>query len=135
MLNIFGPLGGSAVLAHLWFYTGFVYFTPLIGGIIADHGSVSIAILIGASMAIGHFMMAFELFLFALSHHSSSNGCFNLTCRRRSADLAPGDHRRDRAYSIFYVGINIGAFLPHSWRGRSARSSAGTTASAPPASA
>ena len=34
------------------------------------------------------------------------------TSRRRSASLyAPGDRRRDRAFSIFYVGINLGAFL------------------------
>src|SRR5947208_1984188 len=67
---IFGPLGVQPLSSHIYgFYTGFVYFTPLIGGIIADRWlGQHRTIIIGASlMAVGHFMMAFEpLFLFAL---------------------------------------------------------------------
>jgi len=69
---------------------------------------------IGASlMAAGHFMMAFEpLFLFALTTLILGNGCFKPNMSAQVGGLyAPGDPRRDRAYSIFYVGINLGAFL------------------------
>ncbi len=40
------------------------------------------------------------------------NGCFKPNISTQVGGLyAPGDHRRDRAYSIFYVGINLGALL------------------------
>src|SRR5439155_19521256 len=64
-------------------------------------------------MAAGHFMMAFEsLFLFALTTLILGNGCFKPNMSAQIGSLyAPGDPRLDRAYSIFYVGINLGAFL------------------------
>ena len=64
-------------------------------------------------MAIGHFMMAFEpLFLFALGFLILGNGAFKPNISTQVGALyAPGDPRRDRAFSIFYVGINLGAFL------------------------
>ncbi len=64
-------------------------------------------------MAVGHFMMAFEqLFLFALAVLILGNGCFKPNISTQVGALyAPGDRRRDRAFSIFYVGINLGAFL------------------------
>jgi POT family proton-dependent oligopeptide transporter len=71
-------------------------------------------VIIGASlMAIGHFMMAFEhLFLFALLVLILGNGAFKPNISTQVGHLyAPGDRRRDRAFSIFYVGINLGAFL------------------------
>ena len=49
--------------------------------------------------------------------------------------MPPGDPRRDRAFSIFYVGINIGAFFSPLVCGTLGDCSAGTTASPPPASA
>jgi POT family proton-dependent oligopeptide transporter len=57
--------------------------------------------------------MAFEaLFLFALTILILGNGCFKPNMSAQVGTLyAPGDRRRDRAYSIFYVGINLGAFL------------------------
>src|SRR5262249_16355475 len=70
--------------------------------------------IIGATlMAFGHFMMAVEqLFLFALLALILGNGCFKPNISTQVGSLyAPGDPRRDRAYSIFYVGINLGAFL------------------------
>jgi POT family proton-dependent oligopeptide transporter len=71
-------------------------------------------VMIGAMlMAAGHFMMAFEpLLLFALLALILGNGAFKPNMSAQVGDLyAPGDPRRDRAYSIFYVGINIGAAL------------------------
>jgi POT family proton-dependent oligopeptide transporter len=64
-------------------------------------------------MAAGHFMMAFEaLFLLALLMLIIGIGAFKPNISTQVGTLyAPGDDRRDRAYSIFYLGINIGAFL------------------------
>jgi POT family proton-dependent oligopeptide transporter len=66
-----------------------------------------------ATMAVGHFMMAFEnLFLLALLLLIIGNGAFKPNISVQVGDLyAPGDPRRDRAFSIFYIGINLGAFL------------------------
>lgn len=111
-----GPLGVQPLASHIYgFYTGLVYLTPLFGGLLADRVlGQHRTILIGAAMmAIGHFMMAFQpLFLFALLTLILGNGCFKPNMSAQVGGLyAPGDHRRDRAYSIFYVGINLGAFL------------------------
>jgi len=113
---IFGPLGVQPFASHIYgFYTGLVYLTPLFGGIIADRllGQHRTILLGAALMAIGHFMMAFEpLFLFALTVLILGNGAFKPNMSAQVGGLyAPGDQRRDRAYSIFYVGINLGAFL------------------------
>jgi POT family proton-dependent oligopeptide transporter len=64
-------------------------------------------------MAFGHFMMAFERLLFvALLFLVVGGGLFKTNTTAQVGSLyAPGDHRRDRAYSIFYVGVNIGAFI------------------------
>src|SRR5262245_1685109 len=113
---MFGPLGVQPFASHIYgFYTGLVYLTPVFGGIIADRllGQHRTILLGAALMAIGHFMMAFEpLFLFALTVLILGNGAFKPNMSAQVGGLyAPGDPRRDRAYSIFYVGINLGAFL------------------------
>jgi POT family proton-dependent oligopeptide transporter len=113
---MFGTLGTQPLASHIYgLYTGLVYLTPLIGGIIADRWlGQHRTIVIGASlMAVGHFMMAFEpLFLLALTVLILGNGAFKPNMSAQVGGLySPGDHRRDRAYSIFYVGINLGAFL------------------------
>jgi POT family proton-dependent oligopeptide transporter len=114
--SVFGPLGTQPFASHIYgFYTGLVYLTPVFGGLIADRWlGQHRSILLGAAlMAIGHFTMAFEpLFLVALTLLILGNGCFKPNMSAQVGTLyAPGDHRRDRAYSVFYVGINIGAFL------------------------
>jgi POT family proton-dependent oligopeptide transporter len=114
--SIFGPLGVQPFASQIYgLYTGFVYLTPLFGGWLADHvlGQRRTVILGAGLMAVGHFMMAFEpLFLLALFTLILGNGAFKPNISTQVGGLyAPGDHRRDRAYSIFYVGINVGAFL------------------------
>jgi POT family proton-dependent oligopeptide transporter len=111
-----GPLGPQPLSSHIYgLYTGLVYLTPLFGGLLADRVlGQHRTILLGAGlMAIGHFMMAFEpLFLFALTLLILGNGAFKPNMSAQVGGLyAPGDRRRDRAYSIFYVGINVGALL------------------------
>src|SRR5580693_3282670 len=113
---IFGPLEVQPLSSQIWgLYTGLVYFTPILGGLLADRvlGQRRTVVIGATLMAIGHFMMAIEqLFLFALLFLILGNGCFKPNISTQVGRLyAPGDHRRDRAYSIFYVGINVGAFL------------------------
>ena len=97
------------------FYTAFAYFTPIVGGAIADRWlGKRIAVIIGASvMAAGHFMMAFEpLFYFALATIALGNGLFLPTLPSQINDLyGPRDPRRPWAYNVYYVGVNVGAFL------------------------
>jgi POT family proton-dependent oligopeptide transporter len=113
---VFGPLAPQPLASQIYgFYTGLVYLTPIFGGLLADRvlGARRTVILGAALMAIGHFMMAFEhLFLFALGFLILGNGAFKPNISTQVGRLyAPGDRRRDRAFSIFYVGINLGAFL------------------------
>ena len=113
---VFGPLAPQPFASQIYgFYTGLVYLTPIFGGMLADRvlGARRTVILGATLMAIGHFMMAFEhLFLFALGFLILGNGAFKPNISTQVGALyAPGDRRRDRAFSIFYVGINLGAFL------------------------
>ena len=113
---MFGPLGVQAFSSQIYgLYTGLVYLTPVFGGLLADRvlGQHRTILLGAALMAIGHFIMAFEsLFLVALTLLILGNGAFKPNMSAQVGGLyAPGDRRRDRAYTIFYVGINIGAFL------------------------
>src|SRR6202166_730624 len=113
---IFGPLDVQPLSSQIWgFYTALVYFTPIFGGLLSERvlGQRRTVIIGAILMAIGHFMMAVEqLFLFALLALILGNGAFKPNISTQVGGLyAPGDPRRDRAYSIFYVGINVGAFL------------------------
>ncbi len=96
-------------------YTGLVYLTPLFGGILADRkwGQRRTVIVGAVLMAIGHFLMAFQsLFFVALVFLILGNGAFKPNISTQVGGLyAPGDPRRDRAFSIFYVGINLGAIM------------------------
>src|SRR5712691_214902 len=112
----FGPLERQPLASQLFgFYTGLAYFTPILGGFLADRvlGQRRTVLIGGVLMAIGHFMMAFEaLFLFALVMLILGVGALKPNISTQVGALYRArDHRRDRAYSIFYVGINIGAFL------------------------
>jgi POT family proton-dependent oligopeptide transporter len=96
-------------------YTGFIYLTPLLGGWVADNvlGQRKTAMIGIIAMAFGHFMMASEALLFpALLLLIFGGGFFKTNTSAQAGMLyQPGDPRRDRAYSIFYVGVNLGAFI------------------------
>ncbi|MBB3912386.1 peptide MFS transporter [Sphingomonas desiccabilis] len=96
-------------------YTACAYFTPILGGVIADRllGKRRAIILGGSIMAAGHFMMAFEsLFYPALATIAIGNGLFLPSLPSQIDDLyAPGDPRVGWAYNVYYVGVNIGGFL------------------------
>ena len=113
---VFGPLDVQPFSSQIYgLYTALVYLTPVFGGLLADRvlGQRRTVIIGAILMAIGHFLMAVEpLFLFALAALILGNGAFKPNISTQVGGLYPaGDRRRDRAYSIFYVGINVGAFL------------------------
>jgi POT family proton-dependent oligopeptide transporter len=113
---IFGPLAIQPLSSQIYgLYTGFVYATPILGGILADRilGQRKTVVLGGIIMAIGHFLMASErLFFPALLLLVIGNGAFKPNLSTQVGLLyAPGDPRRDRAYMFYYVGINLGAFM------------------------
>ena len=114
--SIFGPLAVQPLSSQIYgLYTGFVYFTPFFGGMLADRvlGQRKTVILGAILMAIGHFMMASErLFFPALMFLIAGNGCFKPNISTQVGLLYPqGDPRRDGAFTIFYMGINLGAFF------------------------
>jgi proton-dependent oligopeptide transporter, POT family len=113
---LLGPLDVQPFASHIYGdYTALVYLTPILGGLLADRvlGQRRTVLLGAALMALGHFMMASEhLMLVALVVLIMGNGAFKPNISTQVGALyVPGDARRDRAFSIFYVGINIGAFF------------------------
>ena len=114
--TIFGPLEPQPFASQIYgTYTALVYLTPIFGGLLADRvlGQRKTVVIGATLMAIGHFMMVFEpLLLFALLTLILANGLFKPNISTQVGGLyKEGDPRRDSAYSIFYVGINLGAFL------------------------
>ena len=96
-------------------YTACAYFTPLIGGIVADRflGKKRAIVIGGSVMALGHFMMTLEpLFYVALATIAIGNGLFLPSLPSQIGDLYQrGDPRAGRAYNVYYVGVNVGGFL------------------------
>ena len=100
-------------------YTSAVYFTPIIGGYIADkYTGYRNAVVLGAlTMALGHASLAFEsltnIFFYAgLLLLVVGNGLFKPNISSIVGQLYKGDDvRKDGGYTIFYMGINCGAFL------------------------
>ena len=121
-------------------YTGLVYLTPLLGGYIADKywGNRRSIIFGGITMAIGQFLMfasacfvkqsifteggtidpsvdnSFSMWLMfgGLAMLIFGNGFFKPNISTMVGDLyEPQDHRKDSAFTIFYMGINLGAFI------------------------
>jgi POT family proton-dependent oligopeptide transporter len=114
--GVFGTMNIQPLASQIYgLYTAFVYLTPLFGGILADRvlGQRKTVIIGGVLMAIGEFMMMRpSLFLVAMLFLIIGNGCFKPNISTQVGSLyAPGDSRRDRAFTIYYVAFNFGAFL------------------------
>jgi POT family proton-dependent oligopeptide transporter len=96
-------------------YTGLVYLTPLIGGRLADRylGQRKAVFIGGILMALGQFALTQQALLnYGLGLLIVGNGFFKPNISTMVGELYPqGDHRRDGAYTLFYMGINLGAFL------------------------
>ncbi len=113
---VYGPFNIQALSSEIFgLYTAFVYLTPLFGGMLADRilGQRKSVIIGGVLMAIGQFTLTSEaLFLPGLIILILGNGCFKPNISTQVGGLYPkGDPRLDRAYTIFYAGINVGAFF------------------------
>ena len=111
-----GPLSTVALSSAIFgLYTGLVYLTPIAGGIIADRwlGRTRTITLGGLLMALGHFLMAFDVsFLVALLCLLSGVGCFKGNLASQIGALyAPNDLRRADAYQIYYVFISGAVIL------------------------
>ncbi len=132
-----GWADAQALKLYAW-YTGFVYLTPLIGGWLADNylGQRKAVIIGGLVMAAGQFTLASPLDLMGTTGAFSldalgiafpdtptsfyvgllllilGNGMFKPNISTMVGELYPqGDGRRDGAFTIFYMGINTGAFI------------------------
>jgi POT family proton-dependent oligopeptide transporter len=108
-------------------YTGLVFLTPLLGGYIADRfwGNQRSIILGGLLMALGEFVLFFcaslystekdistILFFTGLGLMITGNGFFKPNISAMVGQLYPvGDRRIDSAYTIFYMGINVGGAM------------------------
>ncbi len=107
-------------------YTGLVYLTPLIGGYVADRywGNRRSILFGGMMMATGQFFMflagcfytevgfATTLMFVGLGFLIFGNGFFKPNISTMVGQLyEEGDRRVDSAFTIFYMGINLGAFL------------------------
>jgi POT family proton-dependent oligopeptide transporter len=115
--SVFGPLSTLALASQIMgLYTGLVYFTPVLGGWIADRliGRRTAVILGAVLMSAGHVAMAFDAsFLFALLLLISGSGLLKGNISTQVGELyAESDGEgRTRAFAIFSVGINVGAVL------------------------
>ncbi len=98
-------------------YTGLVYVTPILGGILADQllGYRKAVILGAVLMTLGHASMAIETELFfyvGLTLLILGNGAFKPNISSIVGQLYPNNSdKKDAGYTIFYMGINAGAFL------------------------
>lgn len=106
-------------------YTGLVYLTPLLGGYMADRywGNRRSIVIGGVLMAVGQFFMFISgsvyqsasapAFMFTgLALLIVGNGFFKPNISTMVGQLYPeGDKRVDSAFTIFYMGINLGAFI------------------------
>jgi POT family proton-dependent oligopeptide transporter len=111
-------LDKSHALSIYGFFTGAVYFTPILGGFLSDRflGRRRAITIGGIAMALGNYC------LFAMNNQTGlylglalliiGNGFFKPNISTLVGELyEENDKRRDAAFTIFYMGINIGAFL------------------------
>jgi len=106
-------------------YTALVYITPVLGGYLADKylGQRKAVVYGAVLLTLGHFLMGFEgdggqdpsslnIFWLALAFIIVGSGFLKANISVIVGQLYPRtDQRRDPAYTIFYMGINLGAFL------------------------
>ena len=108
----------DALVLYAW-YTGLVYITPIFGGLLADKFlGYRKAVVIGALlMTLGHAAMALEVFYdfylyVGLSLLIIGNGFFKPNISSIVGQMYKDEGKiKDAAYTIFYMGINSGAFL------------------------
>jgi POT family proton-dependent oligopeptide transporter len=112
----FGWTDGEALALYGW-YTMFVYVASIPGGILADKyiGQKKAVMIGGALLCLGHGILAVEAlwaFYTGLGLIILGVGCLKPNISTMVGGLyGKGDNRRDMGFYIFYMGINLGAFL------------------------
>ncbi|HEX4533243.1 MAG TPA: oligopeptide:H+ symporter, partial [Rhizomicrobium sp.] len=115
--SVLGHLSPLALASQIYgLYTGFVYFTPVFGGLIADRwlGRRNAVILGAVLMSAGHIAMAFDAsFLLALLLLIVGCGLLKGNISTQVGELYAADDGpgRTRGFSIFSMGINVGATI------------------------
>ena len=112
--SVFGPLSTQALSSEIFgLYSGFVYFTPVIGGWLGDRiGQRNAVVIGGLSMSGGHLAMAFDhSFLLALLLLIIGSGLLKGNISAQVGGLYPveDEERRTRGFALFSTGINFGA--------------------------
>lgn len=111
---LYGDKDANAVYGA---YTALVYMTPFFGGMIADRmlGARAAVVIGGILMAAGHLLMTIEtelMFFTALGLLICGNGFFKPNISTIVGTLYPaGSPKRDSGFTIFYIGINLGAAM------------------------
>src|SRR5687768_15927068 len=117
LLEFRGPMSNQAFASLIYgWYSGLVYFTPILGGWIADNWlgkkrTVTIGALL---MCAGHIAMSFDAsFLIALLLLILGSGCLKGNISAQVGTLYPkaAESLRQRGFTIFSTGINIGAAM------------------------
>ncbi|MGH7622339.1 MAG: peptide MFS transporter, partial [Gemmatimonadaceae bacterium] len=115
--SVFGRMSTLALASQIYgLYTGFVYFTPVFGGLIADRyiGRKRAVVLGAILMSGGHIAMAFDAsFLFALLLLVTGCGLLKGNISTQVGALYAQDDTagRTRGYSIYSIGINVGSVV------------------------
>ncbi|MEO7815158.1 MAG: peptide MFS transporter [Sphingomicrobium sp.] len=117
MFEFRGPMSNLAFASLIYgWYGGLVYFTPIIGGLIADRllGARRTVVLGALLMSAGHLAMSFDVsFLIALLLLILGSGCLKGNISAQVGTLYPqaAESLRERGFTIFSTGINIGAVI------------------------
>ncbi len=117
MMKGFLGYGDSDAYAVYGAYTALVYMTPFFGGLLADRllGARRAVVLGGLLMAAGHLAMTLSntfAFFAALALLIVGNGFFKPNISTIVGTLYPkGSHKRDGGFTIFYMGVNLGAAM------------------------
>jgi POT family proton-dependent oligopeptide transporter len=112
-----GPISDQAFASLIYgWYGGLVYFTPILGGLIADRwlGAKRTVVLGALMMAAGHLAMSFDAtFLIALVLLIFGSGCLKGNISAQVGTLYPpeAESMRARGFTVFATGINIGAVI------------------------
>ncbi|MES2442977.1 MAG: peptide MFS transporter [Pseudomonadota bacterium] len=117
LFELGGPISDPAFgsLIYGW-YGGLVYFTPILGGLIADRwlGARRTVIVGALLMSGGHLAMSFDAsFLIALAMLILGSGCLKGNISAQVGTLYPpeAESLRARGFTLFATGINIGAVI------------------------
>ena len=115
LLELRGPMSDRAFASLIFgWYSGLVYFTPILGGLVADRwlGTRTTVVIGALLMSAGHVAMAFDAtFVIALALLIVGSGCLKGNISAQVGQLYPAaeESLRTQGYAIFSAGINVGA--------------------------